>query len=92
MDRYTKCVLTVIAVALVAQAAGSIARTPAVVAQSRDCGDRANPCMVKVVEERTPSVTVNDPHDCGNEARPCMVRIIGGPAGSWKGLGVRVER
>ncbi len=92
MDRYTKCVLTVIAAALVALAVGSISRTPAVVAQGRACGDRINPCMVRVVEERAASVTINDPRDCGNDLHPCMVQIVGGPSGSWKGLGVRIER
>ena len=70
MDRYTKCVLTVIAAALVALAVGSISRTPAVVAQGRACGDRINPCMVRVVEERAASVTINDPRDCGNDLHP----------------------
>lgn len=96
VDRYTKIVLTVIAVMLTGLLARSLLEVPTAVAQPAACGAPANPCAVSIVGGPVAGAWQGAPifvfdnqvearaqarPPCGRAGDPCQAVIVGGPAG-----------
>jgi hypothetical protein len=76
IDRYTKIVLTVIAVALSALAVQGFIPTAQAAPGDGACGaNKFTPCSVSIVNETVP-VTPKDKADfCGDTLRPCAFKL-----------------
>lgn len=96
VDRYTKLVLTVIAVMLTGLLVRSLLEVPPAIAQPPACGAPENPCAVSIVGgpaagawQGTPLFVFDSQAEtraqaqrpCGRAGDPCHAVVVGGPAG-----------
>lgn len=96
VDRYTKIVLTVIAVMLTGLLVRSLAEVHTAVAQPVACGAPGNPCAVSIVGGPVAGAWQGAPifvfdtqaearaqarPPCGRAGDPCQAVVVGGPAG-----------
>lgn len=96
VDRYTKVVLTVIAVMLTGLLLRSLLEAQTAIAQPAACGAPGNPCAVSIVGgpvagawQGAPIVVFDSQADaraqarppCGRSGDPCFAVVVGGPAG-----------
>lgn len=100
VDRYTKIVLTVIAVMLTGLLIRPLLEAQTALAQPQACGAPTNPCAVSVVGgpiaggwQGAPIAVFDGQADawararppCGRVGDPCFAVVVGGPAGGLAG-------
>jgi len=101
VDRYTKIVLTVIAVMLTGSFVRSQLEPQTALAQPAACGAPENPCAVSIVGgppaagvwQGAPLLVFDGQVEaraqaqqpCGRAGDPCYAVVVGGPGAGWQG-------